>query len=234
MAIALDTTTESNSTSFSHICTGSNLILLLWVATSGGFSNAVTGINYNGVAMTQITSQGGYGGNMYLFKLLNPTIGSNTVDITLNGSFGIYSVSASYTGTADIDSFNSDVNSGSGTITVATTVVASNCWLVGMGAGFGSGVSSVSLNRTTRQNGSMGTNLGAGVGDSNGTVSSGSQSIIYTTNTGTAANLAAITASIKTPPPSQISKISGVAQASISKVSLVSNINIKKVSGVSN
>lgn len=58
MAIAFDATTTSSlgsavtSITFSHTCTGSNRILFVCTANNGGAN--VTGVTYNGVAMTNI------------------------------------------------------------------------------------------------------------------------------------------------------------------------------------
>ena len=127
MAIALDTTTTgSGGTSWSHTCTGSNLIL--WVHTFGGTS-AVT---YNSVSMISAgtVASGAGRASTELWYLVNPATGSNT--ITLTGGSG--NGAASYTGakqTGQLDSTNtSTVGTAQSSITISTTVVDANSWLV--------------------------------------------------------------------------------------------------------
>ncbi len=134
MAIARDTTTEgtatANSLTFSHTCTGSNLLLLVGVSDSNG--DGVTGVTYNGVSMTQLVKDvGGSSGYRYVYGLLNPATGANNIVISDSGVTNLYAVGASYTGVKqsglpdDTDQININA-ANSGTLNFTTNVA--DCW----------------------------------------------------------------------------------------------------------
>jgi len=142
MAIAYDASAYGNdggglttSISWSHTCTGSNLILI--VGTVSGSNGNVSGVTYNGVAMTKITGSSGYSsqcGNTVFWYLINPPTGSHTVAVTLGSSDTISGVSASYTGasqTSQPDSYHASSNSTGTTYSDSTTTVANNSWVIG-------------------------------------------------------------------------------------------------------
>lgn len=189
MAIAFDTSTQATSAdtdltlTWSHTCTGSNLYLVVFVSQSQGTD---VSCKYNGVSMTSlaITSRG------VLYGLANPATGANNIVYTRSGSpstQGIIGLAASYTGcsSSQPDSFVSNVT-GASPLTVSTTVVASNCWLIAGGIQVSTTPTS---NRTDRQRASVASGRGADLSDSNGTVGTGSQSTIFTA-TGTTDGLA--------------------------------------------
>ncbi len=78
-----------STTSVSHTCTGSNLILVLGCSDSNG-PGTPTSITYNGVAMTQlkhvIHSAGNFNG--YLYYMLNPPTGANTIQVVWSAAEG--------------------------------------------------------------------------------------------------------------------------------------------------
>jgi hypothetical protein len=193
MAIAFDSSASGAGTStsplvFSHTCTGSNLILFVSI---GWGANSVTAVTYNGVALTKIAGQAQTGvSGTDLYYLINPATGANNVSISFSSS-GLQAVSASYTGakqSGQPDSFNVGNTTGATSLTVATTVVAANCWLVG---GFAASAGTIAAGTGTTQRQSI-----AGpsfIGDSNGTVATGSQSLQATDSS---VNWAGIVASI--------------------------------------
>jgi hypothetical protein len=91
MAIAFDsktatTTSATASLSFSHTCTGTDRILFV-ITTANGAAFTTTGVTYNSVSMTiassfRITT----GPIQYIWYLINPASGSNTIQITNSGS----------------------------------------------------------------------------------------------------------------------------------------------------
>lgn len=184
MAIAFDTATDGGSTtSYSHICTGSNLILLVSVGVLTGNTPTVT---YNSVSMTQLTSTASsIGFTFFTFYLINPSTGSNSVAISSTGAVK-GSVSVSYTGVSQSgfpDSSSSTAATAS-PCTCTTTVVASNCWTVAFGwASCTSGTATISDDKTSRKTAAPVDNAPQwkyDVADSNGTVSTGSNSIAFT------------------------------------------------------
>lgn len=142
MAIAFDASTAmANTASFSHTCTGSDRLLVVSIRTqiSGG-TDCVTGVTYNGTSMTRINTIRSETNNErgYLYQLVAPATGSNTVTITTTGGPNVVSGALSYTGVAQsspIDTSGS-LSQGSGTsISVSVTTTVDNDWLVGYGNG---------------------------------------------------------------------------------------------------
>lgn len=101
MAIAVDTNTvaeeEAGATSktFSHTCTGSNLVLVVATVSSG--SADPTGVTYNGVAMTKAVGLGA-ALNTSLWYLANPATGAHNVVVTYAASTKFGVCSTSFTG----------------------------------------------------------------------------------------------------------------------------------------
>lgn len=182
--IALDTSVAGGlvnpgtSLTWSHTCSGTNRIL--WVGLldqSGGGASLITGVTYNGVAMTRV---GTVLADRWttLWVLANPATGANNVVATASSSTVIGGASVSYTGakqTAQPDSSNTGT-SATAALTVSTTVVLTNCWIVSV---FRSAAHNIvnSSGFTVRQSQFTGTLV---VGDSNGTVGTGSQSVSVT------------------------------------------------------
>ena len=109
MAVAFDAATKSLETTtspltWSHTCTGSNLLLVVGITTSHSTSPNCTGVTYNGVSMTKIGADRDYvGGETTLWYLLAPTTGANTISAAFTGGAGTercFGVSVSYTGVA--------------------------------------------------------------------------------------------------------------------------------------
>ena len=183
MAIAYDSSSQGYAgpgggyASWSHTCTGTNLILLVSVYESAN-SNGVSGITYNGVALTQIGTVSN-GNTQSLWYLINPATGSHTIAVSGSHTTNtIWQGAISYTGakqTGQPDSFNT-ATSQTTVQTISTTVVANNSWLV---AAFGvsdNNPPSAGTGTTSRQ-GFSGSGSGF-IGDSNGTVASGSRSLV--------------------------------------------------------
>jgi hypothetical protein len=182
MVIALDTGTNGGNTAgtshtYAHTCTGSNLILFVSVATNSA-SDLISGVTYNSVAMTLVDKQQGTSTNYsYLFYLINPATGANNVVVSASSSCAIYSDAVSYTGakqSAQPDSSGKGTSTGA-TLALSTTVVAANCWLVASGCDF-DGVYDTGGLITLR-----GRSGASGIGDSDGVVATGSQSLTWTT-----------------------------------------------------
>lgn len=202
MAIALDATSSTSSASASsltwaHTITGSQTILIVGVGMDADTTCTVT---YNGVSMTEIgNAQRSAGGvKTFLFYLVAPTTGTNNIIATLGTATKVASGATSYTGAAQSgqpDSFTATFNDATTSFTVSTTVVASNCWLVGatrMQDGLAEPTTAGGVTRTEAPT------TGAGqktvLSDSNGTVGTGSQSITW--GQGSADNISGVVASI--------------------------------------
>jgi hypothetical protein len=134
-AIAFDATVTSvnpGSNTVSFTTSGSDRYLVVQVLSSPG--DTVTGVTYNGVAMSQImTSTFGAQANEF-WGLANPASGTNDVVVSFSGSPSTVVVDViSYTGaqqTTPIEATGN--NSGSGTsASVSVTTLTDNAWLVG-------------------------------------------------------------------------------------------------------
>ena len=140
MAIAFDAVTKNStidtgtSYSFSHTCTGSNRLLV--VSVNGNGTDTITGITYNSVAMTLVDKQATPTDRWnYTFYLLNPDTGAHNVTVTSSGAFtGSAATAHSYTGvkqSGQPDSSAKNTATAASDITVSTTTIADNCWLIG-------------------------------------------------------------------------------------------------------
>lgn len=194
MAIAYDASSSgavgaNTNLTYAHTCSaGANTYLAVYFGISSG-SGSVSSVTYNGTSMTQLATVNDSSAlGLYAYYLVNPSSGTNNVSITTSGSGEITSYAVSYTGVnqiTPIDSFATG-NTGSTTdafITLNTTVVVSNCWLLGFGRiRNSSGSATISSNRTDRQAGNHGGYAGgvSAASDSNGTISTGSQGFTWT------------------------------------------------------
>jgi len=120
-------TTASGTTLTFNVTTGGiNRGLFAWVTEIT--SSTISSVTYNGVAMTLVTSQADGGIKMYLYYLINPASGTNSLVVTRSGSTGELFCSTSYYNGVNqsslIDAFNSGVStstsSPSATITIAS------------------------------------------------------------------------------------------------------------------
>lgn len=162
---------ESSATpTWSHTTSGSNRILHAGVRVSAGIS--VTGVTYNGVAMTNVptnspvTTPGGE--LLYVFYLINPTTGTHDIIATLSGSDTVRSVSISHTGVKQSGQPNASGNgtaSGESSITDSITATVSNCWVVAFTSNTVD-VAADGINYVHRDD-----SAGVGVGDTNASVS---------------------------------------------------------------
>lgn len=163
-------------------------------------------VTYNGVSMTSVgsTEDGLSLVKVELFYLVSPATGSNTLTATRSSGSGAFAVHAvSYSGTANTqpDSYNVGANNSS-SLTVNTTVVASNCWLVGVWTGNSgslvAGTGATGRGSATANTGEIGATR---IYDSNGTVSTGSQGMTVDMFSG---SNGAVIASLKAPMAYQI------------------------------
>jgi hypothetical protein len=159
----------SSSLSWSHTCTGSNLILFVAVGT-GNNSPSVT---YNSVSMTQVasTSQSGY--YTYLFYLVAPATGSHNVVVTLNsGTNVIFGQSTSYTGAKQSgvpDASTTATDAGTGNpLAPSVTTVANNAWTVASFVSASSAAPTAGTGATLRHEDHDGSPMSAALFDSDG------------------------------------------------------------------
>jgi hypothetical protein len=137
MAIAFDATTAittgtTATLTYSHTCTGSNGIL--WVGVSIRNTRSISSVTYNGVSMTQSGSSATSDGNLaFLFYLIGPKTGANTVSITQSVSDKIVSSSTSFTGvlqSGQPDATSTGSQAASTSYSQSVTTIADNCWAI--------------------------------------------------------------------------------------------------------
>ena len=137
MAIAFDASGSSyaasaNPITFNHTTSGSDRILYVdFYQTATG--DNVTGVTYNGVAMTRINTQVGGTQRIYSYALVNPTSGTNTISIANTGGNTYWIDSTSYTGANQVTPTiqNTGYNASATSLTVSVTTTADNSWLHG-------------------------------------------------------------------------------------------------------
>lgn len=132
MSIALDSASNgtynpSTQISWLHTCAGSNRVLIVYVVS---VSTTVTGVTYDGVSMTEMTTTtvGSIRGK--LFYLKNPSTGSNTVLVDSTGGGTLQGCSSSYTGVDYTNGVNSASSGTGSSISASITTTVDNCWLV--------------------------------------------------------------------------------------------------------
>lgn len=194
MAIAFDNSGSGNNTStslsFSFTTSGSNRILFAAVAAAQASDGTPTPtVTYGGVSMTLMSHASGGVTNkqIFVFYLINPSSGSNTFSSGLNGSGAVSfheAVLVSYTGakqTSQPDSSNIGQTAPSAFTPwdTPTTVVAANCWLLSFVVPLTS-----TVNQTSGVQRVSITSSRLCAGDSDGTVGTGSQTITYSSGSG--------------------------------------------------
>lgn len=179
--------TATSPKPWSHTCTTVNGVLVVTVAL-GSTTDDITDITYNGVSfVANKLRQSGVGAETYMFYLLNPAQGANNIIVTWSGGSNMVAAASSYgqvqqTGEPDATGVTGD--STSTTKTVSVTVVKGGSWLI-MGAQWngnytlsaGTGMGSL------RSSTPLGGSFVVGIGDSNGGVAAGSQSIAMNSGT---------------------------------------------------
>jgi len=78
-----------SSYTFSHTCAGSNRLLVFGDGHTSSSDTTVTGVTYNGVALTLVRSDQHQSGDSWrtsIWYLIAPATGSNTVSVTLCGT----------------------------------------------------------------------------------------------------------------------------------------------------
>lgn len=143
MSILFDSGTHKTaetgtSLTYAHTCSGSDRALLVGVSIDGTASDVVTGVTYNGVAMTRVPNSfvgdGTNTNSSVMYSLAAPATGSHNVVASISGgAMSIRSACASYTGVNQgltINSSTAELNTAATSITLDTTTSAGNAWVV--------------------------------------------------------------------------------------------------------
>lgn len=239
MAIAYDSSANGGSTStssltFSHTCTGSNLVLTVFIKIFNT-SNVLTGVTYNGVAMTAASSGQDAGSRWsYVYTLINPATGANNVNITTSSATYVGGTSQSYTGcrqTSQPDVVGTPLNTASTTVDTTLTTITDNSWLIGSYNGAraytaGSGTTSRQFNGSPDQLYSF---------DSGGAKTpTGSYSLLGTQSSGANSRNYIISLAPAVAATSHIKSADGILYANIKSMSGVAIANVKSTDSVTN
>lgn len=103
MAVTYDNASSTSgsgvtSLTWSHTCTGSNLGLIVGVSFYPGNVESVTGVTYNGVAMTTIGSVLSVDQRAHQWRLINPATGAHNVVVTFSDAVDAVAGAVSATG----------------------------------------------------------------------------------------------------------------------------------------
>ncbi len=84
---SLTQTAQTHSFSYHSGTTGTNRILLVGVSYRNRSSQTVSSVTYGGTALTSVgTAQNGTGARVYIYRLLNPPTGANTLQVNWSSS----------------------------------------------------------------------------------------------------------------------------------------------------
>jgi hypothetical protein len=148
-SLSVDATSNSgegisvSSDTWSHTCSGSNRILVVGVNARGLVSNTnttVTGVTYNGVALTKIRhdsvdSGDTMRGRTELWYLIAPATGANNIVVTWTGTVdfeccGAISLTGAIQSSSAIDANNGQSANTDTTPSTDVTVVAQGCYVI--------------------------------------------------------------------------------------------------------
>ncbi len=226
-AIAFPGTAEDNTvgasprTIASVVVSGSNPMLFVTPNAASANTTAVTFNTTETLTIVDINRNVSSAYIISMWQLGTPTATTANVSMVSTGSLG--GCALSYSGCAGtVDSSHGSASAGTTPVNCTTTVVASNCWLVGVWSD--DGTNPAAGTGTTQRAQWQG---GTGAGDSNGTVSTGSQSLQFTYTGGSGSSgyvvasfAPAATTSVKTAEGLAITSVKtgeGLAIASIKK-----------------
>lgn len=230
--IDVDSVTENQfatatSLTYAHTCTGTNLLLFVVVGYADSASDLITGVTYNGVAMTRIGTRKSSTNNdrSYLYALQAPATGANNVVVSRSSSGNIESGALSFTGAQQSVTMDSTANgeATATTITETTTVVTANSFLIG--ALYANRAQTGGANTTVTSNALNLRGL-----YSTASVSTGAQSLVSTQSDSTrscwfmASFAPAATTAIKT--------VGGLAYASVKTVGGLAVGSVKTIGGL--
>lgn len=228
MAIAVDSAgtihvnAATTTQTYSHTTSGSDRILFTFGIKTG---NNVTGVTYNGVAMTQLAAyQSAQSLLDYVYYIVAPATGANNIVWSASGSGTFVTGSVSYTGVNQTTPIPTTTNSSTATninFSHSITTTLSNSWALAFSRDSDGAALTLSTGIKRVFNDANGCN---GL-DSNGTVSVGTYTFVGTYSAGTPstdvvlAELAAtVTSAVKTAEGLAIASVKtgeGLATASV-------------------
>ena len=224
MAIAFVRTTTSvnpasDTLAFDATATNGYLVVQTLIQSS----QTCSGVTYNGVAMTQLTTLAGApnaGETLYLWGLAAPTTGTNNIVGSFSGAgtrvFDAILYSGAQTATA-IEASNTTSGGAATSASISVTTITDNDWLVGYFRGNGGGAFTAGSNTVVRTAGAEGTRQLVDTGAAQ--TPAGSKSLNVTMGSQA---WSALAFALKPTPPATFKTWNGVAIASIKSINGVS------------
>lgn len=184
MAISFDKSAVSNNSGTTSSVTlaaaEANEIALIFIGVDSTMTINTPTVNGSTTGVVQVGTTYSWNGErkFAVYYQLNPTTSSVVYQEVATTANGLQFHVALYKGVnqAAPDS-SAQIDSASTNVTLTTTVVAANCWVVGTAWVTGAGTASMSAGAATTLRNNDGVTSSA-LGDSNGTVGTGAQSII--------------------------------------------------------
>lgn len=242
--LAHDATTKQdssgyvNSLTFSHTCTGSDLVLIVQVACRTGSAD-ITGVTYNGVSMTkEDDTENTNVCGVQTYSLINPATGANNVVISLGGYKLLTGVATSFSGanqTDAVEAINGSNTGYSAAPSNAVTTITNDAIVIDGLNCQGARTVTVGSGQTERNNSDHSDgNLGQFVISTEPKTTAGSvtMSHSWTGDDNWAQSLLVVKPAAAA--SGSIAKTNGVAWAGIGKINGVAEASIGKVCSVSN
>lgn len=228
---ALGNSSTTATVALAAVAANETAIIFAWNDSATTFSSVTVNGSSSGVTQIGSVFTEAGGDQWRAYYLYNPSTSSVNYTVTVTGADPYCRIFVElFSGTASdpTDSSNSGAVS-STTLTLSTTVVASNCWLVSAARRLNNGTLSAGTGSTLRDQ----ANVANIVGDSNGTVGTGSQSMSW--NLTESGPMAGFIVSIKPSAPSgpaNLKSWNGLAKASIKSINGLAIGSIKRVNGL--
>lgn len=162
MAIAYDSSASGSGTGTSLTValtvSGSNRMLIVMTTTNDSLER-ITGVTYNGAAMTSVVAQNNsaFSNNVYcrMWRLIAPDTGTNNIVVSASASISMSAYGVSLTGVSQVapEASASGVESNSTPLDFSITTVADNAWIIdGYGMNINNGSLVPNSSQTERQN----------------------------------------------------------------------------------
>lgn len=237
-AIALDnnsgytSTSGTSATVTGFVVAGTNPFIFSGIQ-GDSTTDLLTSVTYNAVNMTVADKTGGVASHRWIYGYyIQGQSGTHNLVANFSGSADAIRLAAtSYTGVTQtgLDSHNTNTATAATSITLTTTVVAPSCWTAAVFWGNG-GVVSASTGTTARINQGSDAYI---LGDSNGTVGTGSQSMAATAPLGSFDGVIVSFAPFTAVGPANVKTWDGITQSTgIKTYNGVTLVNTKTVIGI--
>lgn len=135
-AVSQGAASSSSPITWTHTCTGSDLVLIVGtIINAGSGSETVTAVTYNSVSMTQIGSalnDPSNTSNISYWYLLNPATGPNTVSVTKSSILSCNALAISLTGVSAYESVTVTNTGTTSPMNTTLTNTAYGAWIIDM------------------------------------------------------------------------------------------------------